>query len=746
VEAQKSGVRDRQLDVVDGAHAAIHDDFRAIEARLLTEARDLASSQAVVQSMRGLEPGRTPAAGLVRHLADIEGRQRTALEVYDPTPRLVAWSGFSLPIDDSPSRPRFLESVQTAIATDGDRRVALVVWVPISDGVRTLGAVRAMQVLELRVPVENRFLQPYSQSDQWSRRTGSSVSVIYDAPFDDELPARGEVRLLTGVDGSPLARVFIDPPAPQELADRVADRFDDVMVMWQVLILFWLVGGAWAWYRADTGRNVPVRHSRFVLFGAIWIGLRYILLALDVPARFQPGKSPLAALFDPTHLASNLAGGVARSIGDLLVTSLFLLTLGLAAVGHVARRAEASRTPSAGESGRFIGSTMGRGTVLAVALVLLALTGAVFAKAVVLDSTLDYFTRSGLVPGDLALLVFTGQFVVVLAVLMLGIACARAALGRSSSHHGQSIGALGAAAAVAGTVTYLLIPAGLLTVPVASGFVGSVLGVTLILSRRQEQGVSLLTLRHVLPGIFVVTLLAYPMMHGAVDAQKRMRMVDAAETYEDGRDPRALYAVERALRDARSVPAVKESLRSDTSEISTGQLDSLATDILRTSFLASLGSYEISLTFHDGSGTPRGRYYEAAPRMSAAALSALEREQLGDLRRMYAEARGPEVLVEPITGRQDRDRFEYHGLTELTEPDGETAGWIVVRAEPRTLLQEAGTPFPKVLVPAGSYGIGQGSIEVAVFRNQNLVRSTGDAFGRYRLSDETAQVVSRQRC
>ena len=46
------------------------------------------------------------------------------------------------------------------------------------------------------------------------------------------------------------------------------------------------------------------------------------------------------------------------------------------------------------------------------------------------------------------------------------------------------------------------------------------------------------------------------------------------------------------------------------------------------------------------------------------------------------EAGSPDAIVEPITGRQDRDRFEYKGLSRLLGPDRIPVGWVVVRAQP----------------------------------------------------------------
>ena len=61
-----------------------------------------------------------------------------------------------------------------------------------------------------------------------------------------------------------------------------------------------------------------------------FVAARYGLLAADAPALWMRTTPTFDALFDPAYLASDLGAGLARTLGDLLVTSAAAVLLALA--------------------------------------------------------------------------------------------------------------------------------------------------------------------------------------------------------------------------------------------------------------------------------------------------------------------------------------------------------------------------------------------------------------------------------
>jgi signal transduction histidine kinase len=216
--------------------------------------------------------------------------------------------------------------------------------------------------------------------------------------------------------------------------------------------------------------------------------------------------------------------------------------------------------------------------------------------------------------------------------------------------------------------------------------------------------------------------------------------MDAAETFDDGSDPRVVFSLERILEEATAdsqLVALLEDPASDRRE-----LDSVATEILRASLLATLRSYEVSLTFVDASGQPRGRSYEADQQVSTTALEQLELSDFGLLRAMFADAGGQRTLVEQITGRHERERFRYLGLRPV-QRNGQAVGWVMAGAEPHSTAEEVGVPFPRVFASTGFYGGIREDVSLAEFRDGVLVRTTGTSFGRFRLEEDVAEALVR---
>ncbi len=761
-----ASVEERREAATRLALARVSRDFAELQGELLALAHDVAEDPEVARSLRRLRSGEEFASreALVRYMASLGERPNLGVELYDPTPRLIAWNGFSMPPDDAPSAARFLDQVQTALARDGDKRVALVVWWPVREGTRVLGAVRAMRLLYFDAPVRNRYLRDFSVEEEWTRQVHLPVQVIYDDVGVE--PGRpGPSRLLQGTDGAALARVYVAPPTPEDIIAEVRTRFDDVTVFWGTLLGFWLLAGLWRWSRAPSpGRPAQAatgrEWGRFPVVAGAWIALRFGLLAMNVPARWQTGKSPFAPLFDPQHLASTFGGGLMRSTGDLFVTALFAVVLAWA-LTDIALRTPAAPPVRPRLRDRVFRERAERGgtarlfllAALVTALILgLTMGLALFTKHAILDSTLNYFARTGLLPENLVLLVYGALLFMTFALVLSSVGLVRLAmvLLRQSGPIAGSVrrGVFVTVVGIALPLAALYLIGGtsqrsLLLVALAVLGIGG--GAAVFVGLGRVSVTSMLTLRSVLFQAFVLAVLLYPLVYEGLDAQRRAWMQDAAETFEEGDDPRVRFAIEEVLREAQRYDLASAL------EQETGRLDSLARTLLQGSLLASLGGYEVGLTLFDREGRPRGRHLLSRQTLGRNALDAVDAQEFELLRQMYNEVEAEGPLIERVTGRRRRDRLQYIGLAPIpadegaveAERSGSIAGWIFVRAEPQPQFQEEHTPFPQVLLPEGYYGNEYADLALAEFRKGVLVRSLGRNFGRYRLPGEVADALER---
>lgn len=762
----KASDRNVQDEAVAHALATIESDFSNLQEEMLGKARALAESPTIVEGLANYQAsGRTLNETLVDALQTVPLKDLQAIEIYDRIPRLVAWRGFSMPLDPAPDGPRFLESYQTSVAEDGNIRKALVVWWPVRKGGTVLGAVRVMELVSFVAPVQNSYLHSFNLSETWTNKVGLLVEAQLGSLPAASFMEQGQARLLQGIDGTVLGRVVVQPPSREDLIQRASSQAGNLMALWGMLLLFCISAWTWRWYTRGARDSVSLSRTwlRFLVPAAVWWSVRFIFLEYSIPARWQPGKAPLAPLFDPTHLASTVGFGLLRSTGDLFITALFALIFAAALLHPASRYREPAQNFIArfrsgeGERARLSSTVVFYLTVAASFLImaLLILAAASVTHHAVLDSTHDYLARSGLFPDQherLIVVVFCAQLLLMLAVLLDAVAVAWVALSVLSRfplpNRSAWVVALGIILAGGLSLSLLFLitnPGRMLPWSVAALFLGIATGMALYSILQEGHGFELLSLRGVLLSIFLLSLLLYPLFYGGMDAKRRMQMIDAVETFDVGRDPRVIFSIEQVLSSARASEEIHEAFVSE-SGVTREQVDSLARELLRGSLLTSLGPYDVSLSLMSNEGNVLGRHYEGEQTQGQATLDANDLILFGTLREMYAETQSTDPLVEPLTGRVERERVQYAGIAPLfAQTNPEPIGWVIIRAEPQTRFASNETPFPRVLLPAGYFGNLHASLSLAHFRNEVLVRSFGREFGRYRLAESVLQeLMTRQ--
>jgi signal transduction histidine kinase len=748
----------RQDAVVEEALAAIEDRFAALRDQLHGRARALAADSNVVQGLRVWREQSKRSAALTQHVVGLTTEPRTTLEVHPLDGRALAWTGTQLPRDSE--RVQASSIPRTTIAEE-DGRWALAAWVPVRQDGIVMGAVRVARMVRYQPPIQNRYVQAMSLEDRWRRDTGELVQVRW-SPSPPEAPH----RVLRGIDGAVLGYGAVDPPSADRLVERTASFYTDLLVAWLVGLLGW---GLWlvvAWYLRLARREGLRRHQRaraaaagrLVVVSALAIGARYAILLLDVPDRWTAPGSDLAPLFDPTYFASTLGGGIFRSIGDLLLTGLWAAGLALALV-YLARHyrpktdtlkalpATLRQYPAHAPSvAHFLGTLLGLaagslGSVMVLALVV---------RRAVLDSTLDFFSRTGLLPEPLVLGVLCGLFLLVAAGVLLGIGGTWIAIRRVLRHRPRTwprgIGLVLGTVFLGGGMVVLYLGLDLqaiVSLPYVLGILGGV-GAMALYGLLGGRGIGeLLTLRSLLGGLFAITVLLYPLLYAGMDAKRQEHMVDAARSFEQGQDPRVRYSIRQVLRSASE--ALAPPLRADGPEAE-AQIDSIATRLVRRSLLSALSTYEVRLSVLAPDGAV-ARQYTSDGRLREERSARAVRAAFSALRPAYKQRPGPvvEQLPREATVRAaGEQRFQYAGLLRLPAATGSVDAWVLVRIEPQSLLPGTDFGVSRMLLPDGSFGDLYAELSLAEFRDGTLVRSVGRDFGRTRLQPAEQERLREQ--
>jgi two-component system nitrogen regulation sensor histidine kinase NtrY len=676
---------------------------------------------------------------LVRILADYDLEERGFVEIYDQSPSLIAWKGPVFPMDPGISSPDFLSVPLDQVAKDGSKRTAIVVWQPIYDGPSVLGAVRMGTVVESYMPIRNDFLRDYSLSEEWSARLGSTVTLAFgERPGD----LGDEERPLRSTTGQIVGSMRIDLPDQEFLAAERVKRFDDLQVFWIVLLMVWilLVFSRALWRHFEDGSDLETRPERpRRMMGLVWylayvLAFRWVLLVLEAPSRWQLGKSPLAPLFDPQHMGSVFGFGAFRTIGDLFISASLLTLASL----MILRTTAWIRQQTAPDLHFNQGSRpSARAVILVLGHALWTALIAAFLFQVsshtILDSTLDYFARSGLLPEPLVLVVFGALLLLVFSGILIG---------------GRSLWVIARVAKIdlarlPSKATVLVLYSG---VGVLVGWLSQISGwgapagvyLLLLISMLAAAGTNpfhsarsspIVALRHVVPVVMTVSILLFPMLEMSADLKTELRMRDAAVSFQEDKDSRVMFAVSQVLDSAshHEFSAEYENVQQYEPSVQRARMDSLAEESTSGFLLSALAGYDVTVTIHNMDGRVLGRYSNLIRRVPRSTRDAADEVDFDLFKAMYLEFGGQGPMVEKLTGISDQNRFRYAGFQHDAE---QGPYYVLVRAEQRALTETAGTPFPKVLSPAGYYGDRYADFSVAEFKDGILVRSQGQSFGR----------------
>ena len=654
------------------------------------------------------------------------------MEVWRDT-LLVAWSGPRIP-PASPAEVRLTEGAAPApaLVRTPDGRDLLVVTLALPGG-----QIRTAATLRFSPYVQNRYLQPFDRIAEAAAPFGVRAALRPTPPPDSTRP-RDTVRrvrasdpasggLGLGVPGLDGWRLHVEPPTEAGVTRAVRTRRADVAAFWTFLALLMAAVAARSALPSRRG-------ARLVGQVALLAALRAAMLVLDVPGRWLD-DGVLAPLFDPARYAVGGFGGAFRSVGDLVLTTGALVAGALLAAQVLRRTPVLPPTPR-----RTLGRTDARAFVLGAATAALAAGMARVAQRSVIDSTLDLFARSGLLPDPLVAVVFAALLALALAVVLVGARTAEAV--QAAPAPTRAVGA--AAAGFAAVAMLLRLP--LLAIPlVALAAVVGVLG----LVRRLAW--SRLTVRLALALLLVLTAGLYPLLYRGFRAQRLAQMEDAARAFDEASgDPRLVFALDETLGHAARDDSARALLALPDTPERRLRLDRRAAEIARDGLLASLGTYDVGVVFFDAEGRISGRYADGS--LPGADADTFDLDEFDLLRSMAASdpsqadpsrvdrasgALSPTPLIVPLTGRQQDARFQTLGLVPL--PDG--LGWATARAAPQRAATGFGTPFPRVLLPAGTDD-GPGDVALALFRDGVLVRGQGRDFGHYRLDAEAMQALA----
>lgn len=584
------------------------------------------------------------------------------VEVYNRRGELAAWSGRSGVAQHREIRIA-LDGQMTSYVTRTPIDAQLFVVTPVRSDYGILGAVLIRRQLEMDAPLAYRFTSGPGLTERLEQKLGVPVSFDFSPEAEPSKDGRYASAILYGIDSARVGVVNVMRPARSEYLDQLASRFQAFDALLVLALLSILSVGTWKFL----GR-IPALALRLLGVTLLFWAMRYALLFLDLPSGVITG-----ILFDPGRFASKFGGGLAKSVGEFLITVLF------AAVNTaVIVRSIAGVSP--GTARRSTGGAALRaitvGTPLAVILYWSLRGYAAVVQSAVLDASIEYLNLRSMFPSS-------SQAVMLFSLLLLGFAflALSIALTWAVARWAAPAGRPGPSRIVWLILALLF---GLTSVlfgilsrnPLTSLghrllFGAAVLVLTVLAARVRARGGVVFSAGFGIPLLVLSAFQLYPLLYEFTRDHDRHRIEIMAQDLLRPVDTWFSLVVQEGLRSFSSEEAQSIILRGDANEI--GRL--AYTRWVQNP--ACREGYTAIFTYFDSAGTVRSRF--AIGGQLSAAMAVDTTLLIDNVREVTVREVGKGVNASKV----------YAGLTDITSPDGRLLGFgqVTVAAGQLTLFR-----------------------------------------------------------
>ena len=637
------------------------DAFSGIQREVRRLGTDIAQHRRVLAVLKD-ENGNRPA--LFAFVSRVAREQQVGIEVYNLRGQLVAWEGVS-----EPTHPNEIEVALagklSSFVTRSQAFSQLFVAIPVRSEGRVVGAVLIRRTLELNYPLNNRLIVNRGLADQLNVGPGTQVEFNFsrDAPVTRDGRYRSEV--LVGIDSSKVGTVTMANPSRSAFLEGVGTTFHVVhSTLWLLLLA---LACATLGSRLSTIPSLLVRS--IAVTGLIWVA-RYVLVWFDLPSSVIH-----TGIFDPSFFASKFGNGLAKSIGELLLTDAALF----ANTFIVGRWILLEKKPLAPVPGSFLVRWFF--VFLSAALVFLLLRGYGAAiRSAVFDSTLRYNDPMVIVPSfELGVMVMS-LFLLSLCLIAVSVGLVAVAFtfiaGAGGTGKKWPWLITAAVFALAAVLFGVPLASPLVSLPYRILFAMAVVGFTIVLFGRNRRGRSMITPQTPLMALALSALFFYLILDDTVHDRDRERMESYAQQVVKPSDSWLRFMADEALQEFGTEETSSTILTGDDDA-----LDRLAFDHWAHSTIAREG-YNCIFAVTDSSGSELSRFMiggEATPEM----YNNLPMDR----------PRAKRIVVHRDGTGVNAIRI-YSGSIPITSGDGRLLGYgrVVVAASQQTLFRGDSPP------------------------------------------------------
>ncbi|MCB0728415.1 MAG: HAMP domain-containing protein [Ignavibacteriae bacterium] len=341
------------------------------------------------------------------------------VEIYNTRLELLAFKGRKLD-SDIYSLQRCVNGKKFSILKEIGFYTYLIIYSPVhdpNDNSQVTGVILTSRLIDIKYQINNKFFQNTGLLNDINEAFDVISELVPADPISEKIDLDSSVLNdnvtidLKGLEGNIIGVLII--PKYSELThsqniNLLSKRVISVLIFGLTMILF-IIGLKF------TGR-IESRLLKVSLFSAFMICLRYAWLEFNFPSGIFDSE-----VFSPGYFASSSGFGIAKSTGELLITSLFILAISIYGIYQASKY-----------SLRNSGIQKNKLSTHAVNLFLIALFFVVIysfgtvIQSIVFDSNVKFFDKTSIIPNtelfiiQLIILLFSfSMFTIELTIIIL---------------------------------------------------------------------------------------------------------------------------------------------------------------------------------------------------------------------------------------------------------------------------------------------------------------------------------------
>jgi len=354
---------------------------------------------------------------LFETLINLKLSNNTQYEFYNSRLELLAFSGRKLG-SDFYSLNKSINGKRFSVLKEIGFYTYLIIYSPVYDpeSQSVIGVSLTAELIDIKYQIDNKFFKNsgllYSISKETSVSPELFPSNVISGKIEVNSPNPEDfIQIdLKGLENEIIGVILIPKYNELNHVSELHDftlRLNSILIFGLSVIIFLLT------YKFIFKINSSL--LKFILFSAVLIFFRYLWLQFDFPS-----KTFNSDLFSPGYYASVFGNGIAKSIGELFVTSVVVLIIALFGFNTVLRNKFVSKN-----NFNFLKALK----IIFSVILFFALIygfGAVI-QSVVFDSNLKFFDKSNIIPGpelffiQLVILILTVSFFIFLLSLIIHI-------------------------------------------------------------------------------------------------------------------------------------------------------------------------------------------------------------------------------------------------------------------------------------------------------------------------------------